>query len=100
MSLNLLASNGNEVGAALFGSMMTIVALMAWNKVSSDNAKSEKWRVSHDANNWESEFNKLSEYPKALDAEKQKFRELAQKNPKYYKPVIEELKRRGIDVGE
>jgi hypothetical protein len=100
MSLDLLASNGNEVGAALFGSMMTIVALMAWSKVSSDNAKSEKRRVTHDANYWESELKKLNEYPKALEAEKQKYRELAQKNPKYHKPVTEELKRRGIDVGE
>lgn len=100
MSVDLLAFNGNEVGGAVFGSIMTIVALLAWAKVSSDNDKSKKHRVTYDANNWENEFKELREYPKALTAEMQKYRELALKDPKYFEPVTEELKRRGFDVGE
>jgi hypothetical protein len=98
--MNLFAYSSSDIGAAIFGSIMTITVLMAWSKVSSDNTKSEQWRVRCDADKYETDFKQFIDYPKTLAAEKQKFRELAQKNPKYYIPVIEELRRRGINPDE
>ena len=96
--MNLIASSSSDLVAAIFGSMITIAALMTWNKVSSDNKRSEQNRIVFEADKIKEELEGLSQYPSALASEKQKVRDLAEKHPKHMKPVLEELLRRGVNL--
>ena len=54
--MNLIASSSSDLVAAFFGSMITIAALMTWNKVSSDNKRSEQNRIVFEADKIKEEF--------------------------------------------